>query len=37
MNDTITIGEALFVTLLTFVGVIGYVFLKTVIEHLKSK
>lgn len=33
----ITIGEALLVTLFTGVCIVGYVFVKTVIEHYKNK
>jgi len=32
MNETITIGEALLVTLFTGVCIVGYVFIKTILE-----
>jgi hypothetical protein len=37
MNETITIGETILVTLFTFVCVIGYVFVKTILETNKNK
>lgn len=33
----ITIGETILVTLFTGVCIVGYVFVKTVIEHHKTK
>jgi hypothetical protein len=37
MNQSITLGETVLVTLFTFVCIVGYVFVKTVIQHQKSK
>jgi hypothetical protein len=37
MNDTITLGEIIIVTAVYFVGVLIYVFGKTIVQHLKDK
>jgi hypothetical protein len=37
MNTTITIGEFILVGMFTFVAIIGYVFVKTIIETPKKK
>jgi hypothetical protein len=37
MNNTITIGEFILVGMFTFVCILGYVFVKTIIQHSKSK
>jgi len=37
MNDTITLGEIIIVTAIYFVGILVYIFGKTIVEHLKDK
>jgi hypothetical protein len=37
MNETITLGEFIIVTAVSLLGLLGYIFIKTIIEHLKSK
>jgi hypothetical protein len=37
MNETITIGEALIVTFFSAVTILGWIFIKTLIEHIKEK
>lgn len=37
MNETITIGEALIVTFFSAVTILGWIFVKTLIEHIKEK
>ena len=36
MNDTITLGEIIIVTAVYFVGILVYIFGKTIVEHLKE-
>jgi hypothetical protein len=36
MNDTVTLGEIIIVTAIYFVGVLVYIFGKTIVEHLKD-
>jgi hypothetical protein len=37
MNETITIGEALIVTFFSGITILGWIFVKTLIEHIKEK
>jgi hypothetical protein len=37
MNDTVTLGEIIIVTAIYFVGILVYIFGKTIVEHLKDK
>jgi hypothetical protein len=37
MNETITLGELIVMTLIYGVGILGWIFIKTLIEHIKEK
>ena len=36
MNDTITLGEFIIVTAVYGVAVLGYIFIKTLVQHIKD-